>query len=68
MKRLLKPSQTQPTSHNQTTFFKFINFYICRTWQTVRPSLFCRGKMYCIRGDEETDFVRVKRYTVTWTY
>lgn len=41
--------------------------YIRRTWQSIRPLLFHGGKMYSITADEETDFVTVKRFAVSWT-
>jgi hypothetical protein len=41
--------------------------YTCRLWLDFRPGVFFRGKMYRLHSDEETGFVRAKRYSVTWS-
>jgi hypothetical protein len=41
--------------------------YTCRLWLDFEPGVFVRGKMYRLQSDEETGFVRVKRYSVTWS-
>lgn len=41
--------------------------YTCRLWLDFRPGVFVRGKMYRLHSDEDTGFVRAKRYSVTWS-
>ncbi len=41
--------------------------YTCRLWLAIRPGIFVHGKMYRLHTDEETGFVTVKRYRVTWS-
>jgi hypothetical protein len=41
--------------------------YTCRLWLAIRPGIFVDGKMYRLHTDEETGFVTVKRYRVTWS-
>jgi hypothetical protein len=42
-------------------------YYTSRLWLNFRPGVFVRGKMYRLDSDEETGFIRLKRYSVTWS-
>jgi len=42
-------------------------YYTCRLWLDFEPGVFVRGKMYRLHSDEETGFVRLKRYNVAWS-
>ena len=41
--------------------------YIGRLWLDFRPGVFVRGKMYRLHSDEDTGFVRAKRYSFAWS-